>query len=90
MRREPIAAVRGAALLGWPGAVPPLRMLVGLTCTLAVLGAWGYALELGPLLLSMCVRMSLVYLSRLVISWLLESSAWLSGMIDRSPFLLRR
>ena len=90
LRREPIAAVMGAPLLpGLPGAVPPVRMLDGFTCTLAVLGAWPpAAFEEGPLLFSMCVKMSLVYLRRLVISWLLESSAWLRGMMERSPFLL--
>ena len=49
-------------------AVPPVLMLEGFICALAVLGAYCPAPVLGPLLLSMCVRMSLVYLRRLVIS----------------------
>ena len=67
LRREPIAAVRGAPLPGYPGAVPPPRILEGLTETLAVLGA-AYVFELGPLLFSMCVKMSFVYFKRFVIS----------------------
>ena len=40
------------------------------------------------LLFSMCVRMSLVYLSLLVISALLDSNARFSGIVYLSPFLL--
>ena len=62
--REPIAAV-----MGWVTAFPPLRIELGFTVTLAVLGACCTPLvEAGPLLLSICVRMSLVYFSRFVIS----------------------
>lgn len=56
-------------LLGLPGAVPPVRILDGFTYTLAVLGYPPAAFVDGPLLLSMCVKMSLVYLRRFVISW---------------------
>ena len=77
--REPIAAVIGA----WPCAfvelpppfipapLPPIfLMLDGFACTLAVFGACYCPAPLpdGPLLLSMCVRMSFVYFNRLVIS----------------------
>jgi hypothetical protein len=63
--REPIAAV-----MGWvTGAFPPLRIEVGFAVTLAVLGAcYTPLVEVGPLLLSMCVRISLVYFRRFVIS----------------------
>jgi len=74
LRREPIAAVRGAVTPGYPGAVPPPRILDGLIETLAVFGA-ACAFELGPLLFNICVKMSFVYFKRFVISWLLESSA---------------
>jgi hypothetical protein len=39
------------------------------------------------LLLSMCVRMSFVYLSLFVISALFDSRAWFKGKVDLSPFL---
>jgi|FrelakmetLWP11LW_1041352.scaffolds.fasta_scaffold284761_2 hypothetical protein len=64
--REPIAAVSGYWV---PGAFPPLRIDVGFAVTLAVFGACkGVAFVEGPLLLSMCVSMSLVYFRRFVIS----------------------
>ena len=62
------------------------RKLLGLFGACAVFGAV-VAPAVAPLLLSMCVRISLVYFKRLVISWLLLSRAKLRGMIDLSPLL---
>ena len=70
----------------WFPIVPDL-ILVALVYTLAVLGAVDAVYWAGALLFNMWVNMSFVYFNLFVISALLLSRAWLSGMIDRSPFL---
>jgi hypothetical protein len=67
--------------------IPPAELGVEL-CSVAEVGfpltATGFYYWL---LLSICVKMSLVYFNLLVISALLLSRAWFRGIVDLSPFL---
>ena len=58
----------GAPFPELPGFAPPFLILEGFIYAFAVFGAYCPVPVLGPLLFSICVKMSLVYFRRLVIS----------------------
>lgn len=68
-----------------PFAAPPVGVDESEAVGFCLLTAAGFYYWL---LLSMWVRISLVYFNLFVISALLLSNAWLRGIVDLSPFLL--